>query len=70
MYERGAKDGAGNGCLPGHVQWPRRLAQEDFHARRETHTLVLDIESIRVVPLLLDVVLLTSTLEALHVELL
>ena len=57
--------------LPGHVQWPWHLAQEDCHARQETHTPVLVVESIStVVLLLLDVVLSTSTLEALHVELL
>ena len=31
--------------LPGHAQWPWHLAQEDCHARQETHTPVLDVES-------------------------
>ena len=70
MYGRGLEGWSGQRLL-GHVQWPWHLAQEDYHARQETHTPVLDVESIStVVPLLLDVVLSTSTLEALHVELL
>ena len=41
------------------------------YARQDTHTPVLDVEIISTdVPLLLDVVLSTSTSEALHVELL
>ena len=51
--------------------WTRSIAMTSRSARQETHTPVLDVESIStVVPLLLDVVLSTSTLEALHVELL
>ena len=70
---RKGREGWSGQRLPGHVQWPWHLAQEDCHARQETHTPVLDVESIStVVPLLLDVVLVlsTSTSEALHVELL
>ena len=70
VYGRGLEGWSGQ-RLPGHVQWPWHFAQEDCHARQETHTPVLDVESIStVVPLLLDVVLSTSSLEALHVELL
>ena len=53
MYGRGC-EGWSWQRLPGHVQWPWHLAQEDCHARQETHTPVLDVESIStVVPLLL-----------------
>ena len=37
MYGRGREGWSGQ-RLPGHVQWPRHLAQEDCHARQETHT--------------------------------